>query len=132
MLPTVAVVACNYSYCIGQPSMQYKLFTDYYNKLVKTLPASDLSHYFVSDKIISITDHERIIRSTVPQDAAELLLNRLSLQLKNGNDILLNKMLLIMDYHGTDAAKTISLEIRSKLSLLECKDSTVSSSGQGT
>ena len=112
--------------------MQYKLFIDYYNKLVKTLPASDLSHYFVSDKIISITDHERIIRSTVPQDAAELLLNRLSLQLKNGNDILLNKMLLIMDYYGTDAAKTISLEIRSKLSLLECKDSTVSSSGQGT
>ena len=112
--------------------MQYKLFTDYYNKLVITLPANDLSHYFVSDKIISIRDHERIIRSTVPQDAAELLLNRLSLQLQNGNDILLNKMLLIMDYHGTDAAKAISLQIRSKLSLLECKDSTVSSSGQGT
>ena len=116
---------------IGQPSMQYKLFTDHYHKLVKILPANDLSHYFVSDKIISISDHERIIRSTVPQDAAELLLNRLSLQLQNGNDILFNKMLLIMDYHGTDAAKTISLEIRSKLALLECKDDTVSSCGQG-
>ena len=111
--------------------MQYKLFTDHYYMLVKTLPANDLSHYFVSDKIISITDHERIIRSAVPQDAAELLLNRLSLQLQNGNDILFNKMLLIMDYHGTDVAKTISLEIRSKLALLECKDDTVSSCGQG-
>ena len=103
-------------------SAEYKLFTDYYNILVDTLPASDLSHYFVSDKIISLEDHERIIRSILPQDAAKLLLDRVSLQLQNGNISVFSKMLLIMDYHGVSNAKTISLEIRKKLSAVKCED----------
>ena len=106
---------------IGQQSVEYKLFTDYYNKLINTLPAGDLSHYFVSDKIISLTDHERIIRSMVPQDAAKLLLDRASLQIQNGNTSVFSKMLLIMDYHGINTAKTISLEIRKKLSAIKCE-----------
>ena len=96
-----------------------------------TLPASDLSHYFVSDKIITPEDHERIIKSAVTQDAAKLLLDGVSLQLQNGNKAVLSKMLLIMDYHGINTAKTISLEIRSKLSSLKCEESAVNSSGQG-
>ena len=102
-----------------QQSMEYKLFTDHYNKLVKTLPASELSHYFVSDKIISLEDHEKIIRSTLPQDAAKLLLNKVSLQIQNGNTGVLTKMLLIMDYHGVSTAKAISVEIRKKLSAIK-------------
>ena len=97
------------------------MFTDYYNKLVNTLPASDLSHYFVSDKIISLEDHEKIIKSTVTQDAAKLLLDRVSFQLQNGNSSVFSKMLLIMDYHGVSTAKTISLEIRKKLSAIKCE-----------
>ena len=108
------------------------MFTDYYDKLVDTLPASDLSHYFVSDKIITLEDHERIIKSAVTQDAAKLLLDRVSLQLQNGNYVVLSKMLFIMDHHGTDTAKTISSEIRSKLPSLKCEKSAVNSSGQGT
>ena len=103
---------------IGQQYIEYKLFTDYYDKLVHTLPASDLSHYFVSDKIISVTDHERIIRSTVPQDATELLLQKVLLQLQKGNVSVFSKMLLIMDHYGTSTAKTISVEIRNRLSAL--------------
>ena len=127
---SVAIVNC-VPYNAGHQSVEYKLFTDYYSKLVDTLPASDLSHYFVSDKIISLTDHERIIRTMVPQDAAKLLLDRVSFQLQNRNNMVLSKMLLIMDYHGIDTAKTISLEIRSKLSSLKCEDNTVNSSRQG-
>ena len=56
----------------------------------------------------------------VPQDAAKLLLDRVSLQLQNGNNFVLNNMLLIMDHYGTDTTKMISLEIRSKLSSLKC------------
>ena len=108
----------NYFYDVEQQVIEYKLFTDYYNKLINTLPASDLSHYFVSDKIISLTDHERIIRASVPQDAAKLLLDQVSLQLQKGNFAILHKMLLIMDYHGVNVAKMMSLEIRRKLSAL--------------
>ena len=96
------------------------------------LHASDLSHYFVSDKIISVTDHERIIRSPVPQDGAKLLLDRVSWQIQNGNTTVFNKILLIMDHYGVAAAKTLSQEIRSNLSAVKCKDTVASSSGQGT
>jgi len=107
------------------------LFTEYYSKLVDTLPASDLSHYFVSDKIISITDHEKIIRTSIPQEAAKLLLDRISLHLQIGNSTVFKKMLLIMDHYGVLMAKKISLEIRNKLLLVWCEDSVVSSSVQG-
>ena len=100
------------------------MFTEYYSKLVYTLPASDLSHYFVSEKIISLTDHERIIKSAVTQDAAKLLLDKVSLQIQNGNTSVFSKMLLIMDYHGVNTAKTISLEIRKRLSLVKCEKGT--------
>ena len=129
--PSSVAIADYDHYNAGHQSVEYKLFTDYYSKLVDTLPASDLSHYFVSDKIISLEDHERIIKSTVTQDAAKLLLDRVSFQLQNGNNMVLSKMLLIMDYRGIDTAKTISLEIRNKLSSLKCEDSTVNSSRQG-
>ena len=108
-------------YCVGQQSMEYKLFTKYYSKLIDTLPASDLSHYFVSDKIVSLKDHEKIIRSTTPEDATKLLLDRVSLELQNGNVTVLRKMLLIMDYHGVSAAKEISLEISTELSAFETR-----------
>ena len=103
-------------------SARYKVFTDYYSKLVHILSAKDLSHYFVSDKIISPEDHLRIIKSMIHQDAAKLLLDKVSLQLQNGNSTVLNKMLLIMDYHGVTVDKAISQEMRSELSTIECED----------
>ena len=106
---------------IGQQSTEYKLFSDYYNKLMNTLPASDLSHYFVSDKIISLTDHEDIIRSSIPKQAAKLLLDRVSVQIQNGNTNVFSKMLIIMDYHGINTAKAISHEIRKLLSAIKCE-----------
>ena len=109
----------DYDNVIGQQSVEYKLFTDYYSKLVNTLPASDLSHYFVSDKIITLEDHERIIKSAVTQDAAKLLLDRVSVQIQNGNTSVFSKMLLIMDYHGVNTAKAISREIRNKLKCVQ-------------
>ena len=114
----------------GYQSIEFKLFTDYYSKLVDILPASDLSHYFVSDKIISLEDYEKIIRSSLSQDAAKLLLDRVSLQLQNGNSAIFNKMLLIMDHHGVTTAKELSQKIRSRLSAAKCEDDVASSSGQ--
>ena len=71
---------------------------------------------FVSDKIITLTDHENIIRSSPPQEAAKLLLDRVSLQLQNGNSTAFEKMLMTIEQHNVSAAKAVSLEIRNKLS----------------
>ena len=85
-----------------------------------TLPASDLSHYFVSDSVISLADHEEIVRSSTPQKAAKLLLDRVSHQLQHGNSTVLNKMLLIMEHHGIATAKIVAEEIRNKLLEVMC------------
>ena len=102
-------------YHIGYQSVEFKLFNEYYNKLVDILPATDLSHYFVSVKIITLEDYDKIIRSSTPQEAAKVLLDKVSLQLQSGNNTIFNKMLLIMDHHGMATAKELSQEIRSKL-----------------
>ena len=117
-----------YAVPIGPELAEYKLFTDYYCKLVDTLPASDLSHYFVSARVISLADHEEIVRSSTPQKAARLLLDRVSQQLQNGNSSVFNKMLLIMEHHGIATAKIVAKEVRDNL--LEMKLN-ASSSVQG-
>jgi len=119
---------CMSSSSTGSQSVQQKLFAEYYNKLVDILPANDLSHYFVSERVISLTDHENIMRSSRPQKAARLLLERVSHQLHNGNGAVLNKMLSIMEHHGIATAKIIAAEITDKL--LEVKY-VASSSEQG-
>lgn len=107
------------------------MFTNYYNKLVNILPASSLSHYFVSDKTISTADHEDIIRSSVPREAAKLLLDKVLWQLKKGNSRVFNNLLLIMDHHGVAAAKDLSSEMRDKVLKIKSDDSVISDFGKG-
>ena len=102
-------------YHTDQQSLENKLFSDYYSKLVDILPANDLSHYFVSDKIITLEDYDKIIRSPIPQEAAKILLDKMLFQLQSDNSTIFNKMLLIMDHHGVATAKELSQEIRSEL-----------------
>ena len=106
------------------------MFVDYFSRLEEILPATYLCHYFVSHKIISVSDYGRIIRSSLPQDAARVLLDRVSLQMQSGNSIIFNKMLLIMEYHGVIAAKRLSQEIRGKLTTPMCLDDLASGDGQ--
>ena len=106
------------------------MFIDYFSRLEEILPATYLCHYFVSHKIISVSDYGRIIRSSLPQDAARVLLDRVSLQMQSGNSIIFNKMLLIMEYHGVIAAKRLSQEIRGKLTAPMCLDDLASGDGQ--
>ena len=113
-------------YHTGYQSVEYKLFNDYYSKLVDIVPATDLSHYFVSDKIITLEDYDKIIRLPSPQEAAKILLGKVSLQLQSGNSAIFNKMLLIMDHYGVATAKELSQEIRSKLFAVKHADDVAS------
>ena len=65
--------------------------------------------------MITLEDYYNIIRSSAPQEAAKILLDKISMQLQSGNNTIFNKMLLIVDQHGVDTAKELSQEIRSKL-----------------
>ena len=102
---------------VGPQAGEYKLFTEYYSKLVDTLPASDLSHYFVSHRAISLADHEEITKpTTASYMAVKLLLSRVSSPLQEEDDIEpLNKMLAIMEHHGNSATKALSLEMRTRM-----------------
>jgi len=84
---------------------------------VDTIPACDLSHYFVSENVISLTDHEEITKPTTPSHtAARLLLNKVLYVLKEQRSVhCFNKMLSILENHGDGATSTLSLEIKSKL-----------------
>jgi len=96
---------------------EHKVFSDYYGKLVDTIPACNLSHYFVSENVISLTDHEEITKPTTPSHkAAQMLLNKVLHLLKEQSNVdCFNKMLSIMEIHGDGATQSLSCEIKSKL-----------------
>ena len=93
------------------------MFIDYYNKLVHTLLDCNLFHYFVSEYIISLTDHEEITKpTTLSVVAVEFLLNRISVLLQSSTcHECFHKVLAIMENHGNIATEKLSREIRVKL-----------------
>ena len=106
---------CDFFTDYGLP--EYKVFTDYYSKLVDTIPACDLSHYFVSENVISLTDHEEITKPTTPSHrTAQLLLNKVLYMLKEHKSVdCFNRMVSIMEHHGDSATRALSQEIQSRL-----------------
>ena len=62
---------------IDYRSPEYLVIIKHYSKLVDTLTAKTLSHYFVSHNIISIKEEEEITKYTTSSvRAATLLLSR--------------------------------------------------------
>jgi len=102
---------------LGDELPEYKVFTNYYSKLADTIPACNLSHYFVSENVISLTDHEEITKPTTPSHTAgQLLLNKVLHTLKEQKNVhCFNKMLSIMEHHGDGSTHTLSQEIKSKV-----------------
>ena len=110
---------------------EFRVLKEYYNKLTNILPACDLSHYFVSENLVTVRDHEEIINPvTSPQMAVLLLLNRVGHSLQTNSDVeVFKKMLAIMECHGNSAIKHLSLEIRARI-LEETNKSNTSNVGQ--
>ena len=89
------------------------MFQQYYSKLVDCLPAKELSHYLVSQGVITLMDNEDINNPTISVcRAAELLLSKVSSSLKEGNVIPFKKLLDVMQKHGNDAIVSLSSEIQ--------------------
>jgi len=82
------------------------------------IPASGLSHYFVSEDVISLTDHEEITKPTTSSHtAAELLLKKVLSMLKKKEDGFnyFHKMLSIMEHYGDSATCALSKEMKSRV-----------------
>ena len=111
---------------------EFKVFKEYYYKLANILPASDLSHYFVSENLVTVRDHEEITNPvTQPHMAVLLLLNRVAHSLQTKSDVeVFNRMLAIMEYHGNSAIKHLSIEIMARISE-ETGNTTFNSGKQG-
>jgi len=122
-MPSDLVSHITYHHCVlDHQSPEYRVFIDYFSTLVDTLPATDLCHYFVSAKVITLADHQEVVRASSPQRAAKLLLDKVSRQLQDGDRTVFTKMLLIMKHHGIATAKSVSDEITAKLSEMKCTD----------
>jgi len=91
----------------------------HYSKLVDTLTAKKLSHYFVAHKIISTKEDEEITKPTTSSvRAATLLLSRVINPLKAGFENCTDNFYAFLDIteqHGNDATRHLSLSIRKKV-----------------
>ena len=112
---------------------EFRVLKEYYNKLTNILPAGDLSHYFVSENLVTVQDHDEIVNPvTSPQKAVLLLLNRVKHSLQTKSDVeVFNKMLAIMEYHGNSAIRHLSLEIRARILEETNKSNTLNIGQQG-
>ena len=95
---------------------EYLVIIKYYSKLIDTLAAKKLSHYFVSHNIISTKEEEEITKPTTSSvRAATLLLSRVISPLKAGfKNCACNfyTFLDITQQHGTDDIRSLSTRIR--------------------
>ena len=104
---------------------EFKIFQQYYSKLVDCLPAKELSHYLVSQGVIALIENEDIISpNTSRHRATELLLSKVSLFLQEGNALPFKKLLDVMQKHGGDATVSLSSEIQKLLNKNNSKSKT--------
>jgi len=100
-------------------SPEYLVIIKHYSKLVDTLTAKKLSHYFVSHNIISTKEEEEITKPTTSFiRAATLLLSRVINPLKAGFENCSNNFyafLYITEQHGNDEIRHLSTTIRKKV-----------------
>ena len=89
------------------------MFQQYYSKLVDCLPTKELSHYLVSQGVLTLMDNEDITSSTTSSaKAAEMLLSKVSHSLQKGDVVPLKKLLNVMQRYGNDAIDNLSCEIQ--------------------
>jgi len=77
-----------------------------------------LCPYFVSEKVISPSDIEQIIKSSTSVAAARLALDKVAIKIKVGKVKPLKAMLLIMEQRGNDVTKILSDELTNKLKMV--------------
>ena len=101
-------------------SPEYLMMVRHYSKLVDTLTAKNLSHHFVSRKVISTKDQEEILNPTTSSVwAATVLLRRVINPLKAGYENCTDNFYVFLDIaeeHGSDSIGLLVATIRKEVS----------------
>ena len=84
----------------------------------------------MSQKIISLEDYEKTIKSMLTQETARILLDSISSHLLSGNGVVFSKMLSVINQHGVRDAKEISQEIINKMSKIMYVDNMEGNNGK--
>lgn len=95
----------------------HDIFLDHYDALSNLLSASmtTLTPYFISARILSVSDQEEISALANPNDKALMLLKKISAALKSGFHKSFRDMLSLMCIYGNNDIKELSQNITALL-----------------
>ena len=94
------------------------MFHNHYSKLQNILPVKKLSGCFVTERVINF-EEEQIIQETVGQtQAASIVLRKIANSLQAGQTRSFDKLLMIMEHHGSSSCSCEELanQMRGELS----------------
>jgi len=91
---------------------EYYIFKKQYDTLIDTLKQTDLYRYFVSEDIITISDHEEISSESIPTKKIEIFLMKISFPLEAGHTESFYRMLTVMTTRGNLAVKELAESIK--------------------
>ena len=110
-------------FVIDFQSPEYFVIIKHYSKLVDTLTAKKLSHFFVSHNIISTNEEEEIAKPTTSSvRAATLLLSRVINPLRAGFENCTDNFYIFLDIteqYGNEDIRHLSTTIRKKVNQMK-------------
>lgn len=93
---------------------EYDVFTEFYPRLIHSLPTGNILNQLVSKRIITMDDCEQITAITRSQERASLVLRIIANPLKAGITHSFYELLEIMEKYGGDVS-LLANEIRAAL-----------------
>ena len=101
--------------------VEFEVLIEYFSKIVDVIHAGALSGHFVEKNIISPADQLEIFKVTSPNNAAGILLTKISFALKAGKSKTFYQFLDITEQHGNIDSLQLIDDIRKKVFELKSK-----------
>ena len=90
-------------------------FTKNYARLVDVLPVKSLTHHFIKDNVISLDELKIILQTPSRSEAAGMVLRKIGGSLKANLTTSFDKLLSIMEQHGSISCLELASDIRQDL-----------------
>ena len=91
-----------------------KVFTKYYASLTSVLPIKNITSHFISAGVISFEDEE-VIQQMTRSEGSSLFLRKIASSLKAGHTKSFDKLLCIMEEHGSMSCGELANQMREEL-----------------
>ena len=86
-----------------------------YARLVDVLPVKSLTHHFIKDNVISLDELKIILQTPSRSEAAGMVLRKIGGSLKANLTTSFDKLLSIMEQHGSISCLELASDIRQDL-----------------